>query len=363
MSRRLLSVELGKVHARSLSESLLALTLITGAYYLLGFVPKHIKAGQPVVALANYFLVYAPIQDVNRPAYVIPDSIGVWDTPAEIRVQIATLHSGEELQALGHFRAWTHVRMPNGKEGWTNTDGLMSARTHETEERLDEEISDMPAQARGHTLDAGNLHIEPLRQSAIVAQANQHQSLEIFNRRMVRREDGNRPVEMLSLSRDPLEAWYLVRDGSHTGWILGKLVQLDIPKGISAYAQATNLVAWLVLDTVNDQGDPMPQYIVADRVGTKACDFTDIRVLTWWKKKQTYAIAYKEGGLLGYFPILVTHEGSIPYFRLRLVNGQGVKSQKFYGLFDTITRVIGTANGWQSDAVADSRAFTRGTGG
>lgn len=53
----------------------------------------------------------------------------------------------------------------------------------------------------------------------------------------------------------------------------------------------------------------------------------------------------------GYFPILITHQGSVPYFRVRLVDDDGAKSQKFYGLFDTITRVIGIVDTWENDAV------------
>jgi hypothetical protein len=135
--------------------------------------------------------------------------------------------------------------------------------------------------------------------------------------------------------------------------MLGKLVQLDIPKSISAYAQDVNLVAWLVVDTVNDNGHRVPQYLVADRVGTETYDFSHIRVLTWWKKKQTYAIAYREGDLRGFFPILVTHQGSVPCFRLRLVDGDGTKCQKIYGLFDTIICLMGTVDGWQSDAMPE----------
>ncbi|HET7099904.1 MAG TPA: hypothetical protein VFJ52_02040, partial [Terriglobia bacterium] len=52
-----------------------------------------------------------------------------------------------------------------------------------------------------------------------------------------------------------------------------------------------------------------------------------------------------------YFPITVTHSGGTPYFRLRLIDDQGHKYQKVYGLFDTITKVIGTVDGWESDAM------------
>jgi len=38
---------------------LLLVTLLAVAYYLLVYIPKHSKAGEPVQALKNYFLTYA----------------------------------------------------------------------------------------------------------------------------------------------------------------------------------------------------------------------------------------------------------------------------------------------------------------
>lgn len=356
MSRFHLSKGLGRLKIRTLIEVLLAVTLVAVAWYLFIYVPKHVKSGEPVLALTSYFLTYSPIQRMEGTEYVVPDSLGVWDTPAEIRNQIATLQSGDEVQALGHFRDWTHVDMQNGQNGWVSDDGLINQQTYQAEVGLRDKMADMPAQACGHPVDVDNVHIQPSRQATVVAVVDPQQTLGIFGRRMVRRTYAGIPTDNMPASPGPLEAWYLVQVGSHAGWILGHRVQLDFPKGLAAYAQDTNLVAWVVLDTVDDGGHKIPQYVVADRAGMETCDFTDIRVLTWWKRKQTYAVAYKAGGLQGYFPILVTHQGTVPFFRLRLVNDNGAKCQTVYGLYDTITRVIGVADGWQRDAVPEPRA-------
>ena len=338
---------------RTAFSLLLLATLIAAAYYFLIYIPKHGKAGEPVLALLNYFLTYAPIRPINEAAYIVPDSLQVWDTPAEIRRQIANLKSGEQVYALGTFRQWTHVRMLDGHDGWVHEDGLMTAATHAEDERLLNEMTDVPVQATAHAADLANVHIEPSRKAAVVAQVKSDQELAVFGRRGVERPQENSTPDPPAIASKTLEAWYLVRTGSRAGWMLGKLVQLDIPKSISAYAQDLNLVAWLVVDTVNDNDHQVPQYLVADRVGTETYDFSHIRVLTWWKKKQTYAIAYREGNLQGFFPILVTHQSSVPCFRLRLVASDGTKYQKIYGLFGTITRLMGTVDGWQSEAMPE----------
>ncbi len=335
---------------------LLLAVLVASAYYLLFYIPKHSKAGEPVLKVLNYFLTYAPIQPVNEAAYVVPDSLQVWDTPAEIRRQIANLKLGEQVYALGHFRQWTHVRLLDGRDGWVHEDGLMTAATEAEDERLLKEAADVPVQATARAADLANLHIEPSRKAAIVAHVKSNQDLSVLDRRMVERPPESSTPDASASASKTFEAWYLVLAGSRAGWILGKLVQLDIPKNISTYAQDVNLVAWLVLNTVDDNGRPVPQYLLADRVGPAAYDFSHIRVLTWWKKKQTYAIAYREGDLQGFFPILVSRQGSVPYFRLRLVNSDGAKYQKVYGLFDTITRLMGTVDGWESDAVPERPA-------
>jgi hypothetical protein len=335
---------------------LLLVTILSAAYYLFIYVPQHSKAGEPVLAFKNYFLTYAPIQSIGEAAYVLPDSLGVWDTPAEIRAQITTLKSGDQVYALGRFRQWTHVRLLDGRDGWVDRDGLMAAATEAEEEGLLKDMKDLPVQAAGHAADIANVHIQPSRKAAIAAQVKKNQELAILGRRMVERPQESTSSNLPSVSSNAVEAWYLVRSGLRAGWVLGHLVQLDIPKNISAYAGESNLVAWLLLNTVDDNGQSVPQYLVADRIGTEAYDFSHIRVLTWWKKKQTYAVAYREGDLQGYFPILVSQEGSVPYFRLRLVDSDGAKYQKVYGLFDTITHFMGTVDGWQSDAMPERPA-------
>ncbi len=102
----------------------------------------------------------------------------------------------------------------------------------------------------------------------------------------------------------------------------------------------------------------MPEYVAAGRMGTQEADFSHIRVFTWWGKNHHYVTAYVESGLNGYFPIRVAAVNGVPYFRLRLMDDQGQKYQKVYGLFDTITRTVGTVPGWDSDAMPAASAVS-----
>ncbi len=284
----------------------------------------------------------------SEAAYVLPDSVQVMNTPAEVRVPVGELRKGERVDVVGRTRNWVRVRLPNGRTGWVEAKALLDSQIYDEGQRLMKGLSDLPAQAEGHPAAPVNLHLEPSRDSPQIALLDEKQRIQIFGRRLVERPT---PPDRPSSGSVPREVWYLVRADSHAGWLLGRLVTLSVPEALSIYAQDVNMVAWLVLNTVEDEGRRAPEYVVADRIGTPEVDFNHIRVFTWWKKKQAYATAYVESDLLGFFPIRTARLGGIPYFRLRLVDSHGRKFQKVYGLFDTITRPVGIVDGWTTDAM------------
>jgi len=298
------------------------------------------------VGAACYFLVYRPQHVVSsEAAYVLPHTVSVFDTPAEIRSAIATLKQGDRVEVLSRTRNWARVQFGDHRTGYVELQSLIDAETHAGGDKLLEETRQIQAQAAGHASNEVRLHLAPSRDAIEIGQLRANQPVEVFARRLVDRPS---PPESAKGVR---EAWYLVRDQASAGWVLGRLIDLDIPPAIAPYAHELNMVAWVVLDTVEDNGRQVPQYVVADRVGSEEFDFTHIRVLTWWKKKQAYAVAYVESGLRGYLPIRASQAGNRPVFRLRLVDDKGHRFQRVYSLNDTITRPLGTVDGWESDAM------------
>ncbi len=268
---------------------------------------------------------------------------------------------GDRLEVLARTQNWARVRLPDGRTGWVEGKSLLDGQTYEAGRRLLDELNQIPTQATGHTGNVVNIHLEPSREAPQLAQLEVRQSVEVFGRRLVDRPAQGRasarpPKALPQASAGPTpgepnrDAWYLVRAPSKAGWVLGRLVELDVPEEISEYAQGVNLVAWLVLNRVRDEGRQVPQYLIADRASTSEVDFNHIRVLTWALKHHRYATAYVESNLNGYFPIQVTQVTNMPHFRLRLVDAKGRKYQKVYGLFDTITRPLGAVEGWERNA-------------
>lgn len=297
---------------------------------------------------AYYQLWIRPRRQVSgEVAYVLANKLPVMDSAAQVRVQIGSAQNGEKVLVMKRTSHWAQISLQNGQTGWVESSNLIDSETFGKAEKLFKQLADSPAQAEGHAEAPVNLHLEPDRQSVGLVQLRPNEKLWIYSRSIVER------------SRQPgatsgpatKDVWYLVRTAKRAGWMLGRFVNLDIPPAIAPYAEGINMVAWLDLNYVNDSGQRVPQYLVADRIGTQEFDFNHIRVFTYWVKHHKYVTAYVEGGLNGSFPIHVATVNQMPTFRLRLIDEQGRKFQKVYGLYDTIVRSLGTVDGWDSDAL------------
>jgi hypothetical protein len=297
--------------------------------------------------IAYYHYVYAParLRVTGEVEYVLPENLPVVDTTAEVRRVIAMLHSGQAVRVTASVEEWAQLLLANGQKGWVHGKELLDAHTYGRDQELLKKEQGAPPQAMGHISTFANVHLSPSRDGVTVGQFSTDERVEVYDRKLLERS----PLPEDRSEKATRDVWYLVRGGNCAGWVLGDFVSLDVPPGLAQYAQGINLVAWIPLDTVNDGGQQVPQYLAADRIGRRDVDFNHIRVFTWWVKHHKYVTAYVESGVTGYFPLEVTHLGSIPYFRLRLVDDEGHRYQKVYGLFDTIVRPMGTVDGWISN--------------
>ena len=278
---------------------------------------------------------------------MVPSSLEVVDAPGEIRLAVESVKAGDRVQVLQRVHNWAKVKLADGRTGWVEGKNILDSQTFEASQNLLKSLESLSVQAEGHAPQAINLRFEPSRGSISLAQLPNNQKLDVFGRKVV-----TRPSQLDQPSSPAAkEAWYLVRADERAGWVLGRYVSLDIPEPLGAYAQSSNLVAWLVLNTVPDEGRQVPQYLAADRAGNQEADFTHIRVFTWWAKNHHYVTAYVESGLQGYFPIRVEHKDNVPCFRLNLLDEDGNRIQKVYGLFDTLARPLGFVEGWESNAM------------
>ena len=120
---------------------------------------------------------------------------------------------------------------------------LLDSQTYEGGQKLLHELTEIPAQADGHTSGIVNLRLEPARDAAQLAQLPENLKVKIFGRRVVDRPapDGQPSAAKVR------DAWYLIRADARAGWVMGRFVALDLPEKLAPYAQGSNMVAWVVL--------------------------------------------------------------------------------------------------------------------
>ena len=140
-------------------------------------------------------------------------------------------------------------------------------------------------------------------------------------------------------------------DQGRVGWVLARMVDVDVPLDIAQYGEGQRFVAFFPLDEVpdNDKGvqKQVPQYLclLTESHDGLPYDFDQVRVFTWNTRKHRYETAYREHGLDGVLPATITKqdfdkEGTLPVFILRVKDDAGNVSQRKYKLNTPIVRRV-----------------------
>ncbi|HVP49959.1 MAG TPA: hypothetical protein VMT56_01925, partial [Candidatus Bathyarchaeia archaeon] len=149
-----------------------------------------------------------------------------------------------------------------------------------------------------------------------------------------------------------MEDWYLVRNSAgQVGWVLMRMVDLDVPLDVAQYAEGQRIVGYFVLNTVTetieDQPKDIPQYLVLlnEPKNGLPYDFNQIRVFTRNRNKHRYETAYRERDIEGYLPAYVSHanfdkEGELPTFTVRKKNAEGQIVDVTYKMNGPIVRRV-----------------------
>ena len=145
-----------------------------------------------------------------------------------------------------------------------------------------------------------------------------------------------------------MEDWWLVRDSQgHVGWVLGRMIDLDIPIEVAQYAEGQRIVAYFALNEVSDGDKKVAQYLVlmTEPKDGLPFDYNQARVFTWNVKRHRYETAYRERNLNGELPVTVSHEvfgkeGDLPTFVLRVKDASGNDVERKYKMNTPIVKRI-----------------------
>ncbi len=302
---------------------------------------------------------------------------------AQVREQVGMLHYGERVDVIGKRNDYVKVRTNAGTVGWVESRQLMEPALWQRSIKLLDQTRGMPVQARGRTKVSTNLRVQPGRMEARLYQFGRNVPVEIVGRAVA---DWVQVTDEKDTSNEPQETkkedWFLVRGiatrppgeasargaestnttqpGDQTvpiaGWVVARFVEMDLPDPVREGANSANIrpLAWFELNRVNDPSGDKPQYLVAAARGPEGqvCDFTALRVYTWYVKKSRYETAFIANDLCGQLPVrLGKGPKGEPEFRFRVMDGN--KEERVYRLIQTVVRRIreaGEASGKHGSA-------------
>lgn len=289
-------------------------------------------------------------------AYIGSQGATLWNSTAQIRSPVANLTYGQSVQVYQRDADYVLVGTPAGARGWVSSASLMEPDVWRRIALLAETTKSMPVQASGHTNARTNIHTRPGRQSPVILQVPPNSSVVVLTHSRAAEQPSSAATGINS-SGSPEDYWLVraeVKDiGNVSGWVLGRLVSLDLPRPLPEYqsSEAMRIVAWFEINRAIDSssGGARPEYLVA---GTRnlqghgasepGCDFTLARVYTWSSKHERYETAFLDSGLCGKLPIAVTPavvpEGEAQ-FRFQNVSVNGTENRIYDMKLTTVRRI------------------------
>ncbi len=327
------------------------------------------------LALALVFLLAGCGRTRNlskEPAYINAPQTNLRDRLAPMYERKGIVKNGEKVWVLEKRLRFVRVRSERGEEGWVEERYLLDQDGFNGFQHLAADNANTPVQAHGVARASLNLHLAPGRDSEHLYQVKDGEKLEVLKRATAERNpatprpsngtgepktaaltgvpvQGGAKLRVAEEKQEPArEDWLLVRDSSkHTGWALGRMVDIDAPLEIAQYAEGQRIVASFVLNQVLDQGKQVPQYLLllSENKDGLPWDYSQLRVFTWNLRRHRYETAYRERNLDGVFPVSVStgnfgSDGVLPVFTIRVRNQDGRTLDRKYRLLGPLVRRV-----------------------
>jgi SH3-like domain-containing protein len=284
-------------------------------------------------------------------AYVSAPQAFLRDRVAAVYTKTGTVKNGDRVQILDRDRRFAKVRMANGTEGWVEQRYLVSQKDYDAFQKLARDSQTDAVQGSATTRNDTNLHLDASRDSEHLYQLASGAKLSVLKRATSEKTPAGAPTQASSGAAPPakaMEDWWLVRDGEgHVGWVLARMVDLDVPLDIAQYAEGQRIVAGFVLDQATDGDKKVPEYLVVltEPKDGMPFDFNQVRVFTWNVRKHRYETAYRERNLNGVLPVTVGREtfdkeGDLPTFTLRVRDDAGNVAERKYKLNTPIVKRV-----------------------
>jgi len=284
--------------------------------------------------------------------YVSAPQVVLRDRLAQVFNKVGTAKNGDRVDVLEREKRFARVRTESGAEGWVEQRYLVSQQVYDGFQKLKHQELNSPVEGTASTRNETNLHVEPGRDTEHLYQLSLGAKVSVLKRATVEKNASGalaKPVSGTAKEIKPaMEDWWLVRDPEgHVGWVLGRMIDLDVPLEVAQYAEGQRIVAYFVLNEVTDAGKKVAQYLtlMTESKDGLPFDYNQARVFTWNIKRHRYETAYREHGLNGVLPVTVSHEnfgkeGDLPVFVLRVQDAKGDIVERKYKMNTPIVRRV-----------------------
>ena len=291
---------------------------------------------------------------VQEVAYVSAPQAILRDRVSAVFSKTGVVKNGDRVQILERERRFARVRTAGGAEGWMEQRSLVPQSVYDGFQKLAQQEQNAPVQATGTTRNDTNIHLDPGRETEHLYQLNQGSKVSILKRATAEKivpgaiAKPTSKNESSKAATPVIEDWWLIRDpDGHLGWVLARMVDLDVPLEIAQYAEGQRIVAFFVLNQVADGDKKVSQYLVVltEPKDGMPFDYNQVRVFTWNVKRHRYETAYREHNLNGFLPVTVSQEnfdkeGTLPVFVLPVKDDNGNVSQRKYKMNTPIVRRV-----------------------
>jgi len=349
--------------------------------------------------------------------YVSAPQANLRDHVAAVYNRVGSVKNGDRVEVLERQKRFVRVRTGEKVEGWIELRALVTSEIYDQFQRLSKDNLATPIEGHGVTRVELNMHVTPGRETDTLYQLAENSKVEMLKRATAVRATpeeiasvkaaeiakatgerartapkkhsrttsktapANAPAPTSSAPSTaqpataspaaapaeepqpkPMDDWWLVRNQQgHVGWVLARMVDLDIPLDVMQYAEGQRIQAAFVLNTVQDEvKGAVPQYLVLLNENKDGIpyDFNQVRVFTWNVKRHRYETGYREHFIIGYFPAKVStedfgKEGVMPVFTIRKQNADSSISERKYRVIGNIVRQV-VAPGEQMQQAAHS---------
>ena len=350
---------------------------------------RHIRV--PLFALALVLLVLGCACKRGALAkheymYVSAPETSLRDRVATMYNKIGAVHGGDRVEVLEKQRRFLRVRTDSGQEGWIEERSLVPQAVYDAFQKLASDNASQQVQAHGTARSELNMHVTPAREGEHLYQLKDGEKVEVLKRATAEKNPpksasanatpspksaattppqsktapvpakpspsapkaGNSPGKPAEPPKPVMEDWYLVRNSAgRVGWVLLRMIDLDIPLEVAQYAEGQRIMGYFVLNTVQEEDKQVPQYLVLlnEPKDGLPWDFNQIRIFTRNRAKHRYETAYRERNLEGYFPVKTGHqdfgkEGDLPTFTIRKKTDDGQMVDITYKLNGPIVRRV-----------------------